>query len=171
MRKLWRPRVVLSVKHANTCIVKVNDMFPAMELPDLRRKRFSIQQNLGQQLTVVVFWNTQRLFSREQFRRMQKEVAEPWSLKGVNVIAINVGDDVATVDAFSKKVGAKFPVLLDTNAAAWKKVSKGSVPRMFLVDRQGKILWFDIEYSQGALRNLRNAIEYHLRQQTPPPSG
>ncbi len=36
------------------------------------------------------------------------------------------------------------------------------MPRTYLVDSQGKILWFDMEYSRSTRRDLRDAIRVVL---------
>jgi hypothetical protein len=37
------------------------------------------------------------------------------------------------------------------------------LPRTYLLDSSGKILWFDLEYSRSTRRELNQAIRYVLK--------
>jgi hypothetical protein len=48
--------------------------------------------------------------------------------------------------------------LLDAEGRAFAEVGSEKLPRTYLVDAQGKILWFDIEYSLSTRRELHQAL-------------
>ena len=57
-----------------------------------------------------------------------------------------------------EKAGANFPNLLDADGKAFAQVGSERLPRTYLLDPQGKILWFDIEYSLATRRELHQAL-------------
>ena len=58
----------------------------------------------------------------------------------------------------SSSAGANFPTLLDADGKAFAQIGSEKMPRTFLLDPQGKILWFDIEYSLSTRRELHQAL-------------
>jgi hypothetical protein len=53
-------------------------------------------------------------------------------------------------------------MLLDAEGKALDAVATEKLPRTYLLDASGQILWFDIEYSESTRRELKNAIVWHL---------
>jgi peroxiredoxin len=160
---LYEPLVVMSEAHAATCLVKVGDPLPELPLRDLEGGRQTISQFYGPKLTLVVFWTADKPFANEQFVRLEREVNQPFHDRGLSVVAVNVGDPADQVRGLGQQCEATFPSLLDDNGTALALVATGTLPRSYLLDSKGKILWLEIEYSQGARRELRNAIEYYSR--------
>ena len=50
-------------------------------------------------------------------------------------------------------------VLMDPQGKALAQVATRYLPRTYLVDAAGKIVWFDMEYSPSTRRQLIQAIE------------
>jgi len=59
--------------------------------------------------------------------------------QGIEVLAVNAGQDKATVEAFMKKIGVSYPALLDENSAIAKRYGVVGLPTTFFVDRQGVV--------------------------------
>ena len=114
----------------------------------------------GDQFTVVVVWTNRFAFAREQFRRLATEVALPYRHLGVKVVAVNVGDPVEQIelDDLTKE---EVVCVRDADGSAIAKVATSKLPRTYLIDGEGQILWFDLEYSRTTRRQLKNAIFYH----------
>ncbi|MEM9659649.1 MAG: hypothetical protein AAF961_14915, partial [Planctomycetota bacterium] len=54
--------------------------------------------------------------------------------------------------------GADFPELVDAEGVAFAKLGAKLLPRIYVLDAQGSVVWFDIEYSEATRRELRQAI-------------
>jgi peroxiredoxin len=158
------PQVLLSDAHAETCLLKVGDRMPAVTLTDIAGTQHKLEHLYGEEFTVIVFWNGQIAAALEQFQRLLDDVWAPWSQAGVAVLAINEGDSADRIRALTGDAKDKIVNLLDSDGAVFSQVATQILPRTYLVDQQGKILWFDIEYSQSTQRELRNALVYYLRQ-------
>ena len=57
--------------------------------------------------------------------------------KGLEVLAINTGQDKATINAFMKKIGASYPALLDENSAIARSYGVVGLPTTFFIDGKG----------------------------------
>jgi hypothetical protein len=78
------------------------------------------------------------------------------------VIGIDLGDKAEKVRELIESVGVKYPILLDTGGAYFKKLASEKMLRTYLLDAHGKILWFDTEYSRATRRDLLQAIDAAL---------
>ncbi len=157
------PTVVLSEAHAEMCKVKVGDSLPDMTLPDLRGDEHRLADLYGERLTVVLFWHRQNAYAVEQFRRLGRETFDAFSQYGVAVVAVNTGDTADLVKDVAPPEG-RFASLLDSDGAALDLIATERLPRTYLLDAEGKILWFDIEYSRASARELKSAVYHFLRK-------
>jgi peroxiredoxin len=164
------PKVVLSDALRARCLVKVGDTMPGAELPDPAGNMHALGSLYGQKLTVVCLWaigTTRRARSvnvtAHHLHDLMKEVAEPLAEKGVQVIGINVGDPAAAVEKETAQAGVKFPILLDPKGQYLAKLAKDrGMPRTFLLDAAGRILWFDVEYRRQSREDLVQGIRVVL---------
>ena len=117
-------------------------------------------------LTVIVFWTSGNVPALEQFQRLTSDVWSSWAGAGVGVIAINVGDDIELVRDLTGDAADKIASLVDEDGSVFAKFATSMLPRTYLVDDQGKILWFDLEYSRSTRRELQNALTHYLKAGT-----
>ncbi len=57
--------------------------------------------------------------------------------KGLEVLAINAGQDKATIDAFIKKIGGSYPALLDEKSTIARSYGVVGLPTTFFIDGKG----------------------------------
>lgn len=153
------PVVTLSDELAATCLVKVGDPLPDGELADTTGKTQAISKLFGSKLTVLMTWNVESEYARESLEDLDADVAKPYADKGVKVIGVNLRNPVEKVRETVQAAGAAFPILLDAQGDYFAKLAKDKPLRTYLVDAQGKILWFDVEYSRSTRRELLQAVD------------
>jgi peroxiredoxin len=164
------PKVALSGELRAACLVKVGDAMPEAELSDTAGKMHALDSLYGEKLTVVCLWtigtphrSRSVNIAAQPLHDLMKEVVEPFGQKGVRVIGVNVGDTPAAVDKELSQAGVKFPTLLDPKGEYLAKLAKDKrMPRTFLLDAGGRILWFDIEYRRQSREELALAIRVVL---------
>lgn len=162
------PKVVMSDELRATCLVNVGDTIPEAELADLDGKMSELGSLHGPKLTVVCFWTIgttprSQLVAGAVLQDLMKEVVGPFGEQGVRVVAINVGDGVEDAKKYVADAEATFPILLDPQGEYFAKIAtERKMPRTYLLDAQGKVLWFDLEYSNTARRDLVQGIEVAL---------
>jgi peroxiredoxin len=159
------PPVVMSEKHAATCLVKVGDVLPEARLPDLGGTEQDLAKLLGDKLTIVFFWTSTNRHSVDELHDMAVKVASPLAPLGVRVVGINERDTADAARKACEQAGVSFPVLLDADGKFYESVATASIPRTYLLDATGKIVWFDIEYSGATRHDLREALRALLPKQ------
>jgi peroxiredoxin len=154
------PPVFLSKSHETLCRVKVGDAMPEITLAriDGRGGPTSLAELSGDKATVVVFWAADRRMAREQLADMGPDVLEIFGDKGVSVVGVAVEQSREEAESALRQARAGFTNLLDAHGDAFAKVGSAKLPRTYLLDPEGKILWFDIEYSLGTRRELHQAL-------------
>jgi peroxiredoxin len=161
-------KVALSNELSATCLVRVGDTMPDADLPDVAGKVQSLAGLSGKKLTVVCLWSVgtthrSQLTAQATLDDLMRDVAEPFKQKGVAVVAVDVGDAAAKVQSAVAEVGAAFPVLLDSQGKYLAKVAKDRrMPRIFLLDAGGRVLWFDLEWSRQSRVDLVQSIRAAL---------
>ncbi len=148
------PQVLLSGDHAKLCKVKVGDTLSDIRLPRLGGVTTDLTSLLGKQATVVLFWHPDRWMARTALIDMQRDIVAQFEAAQVAVVGIAVGQSQGSTQASLNKAQASFPQLLDTDGQAFAAVGTVALPRLYVLDPAGKIVWFDIEYSEGTRREL-----------------
>jgi hypothetical protein len=151
------PKVVLSAAHAKASKVRVGEALPAAEVKDAAGQARPLAGLRGQGLTAFVFWNNDHRVSAEAVRRLPKLLA---AVKGITIVAIHSGKATAA----PPMPAADSPVIHATDAAsaALSAVcTDGKVPRIYLVDKAGLILWLDIEFSIDTERHIQDAARFY----------
>jgi peroxiredoxin len=162
------PQVVLTDALRAACVVNVGDKMPDAELPDTAGKLHALGSMYGKKLTVVCVWTIgdsprSQLMATRTLRDLMKSIVEPFGEKGVQMIGIEVGDPPAAVQQHVAEAEATFPVLLDPKGEFYAKLAKEpKMPRAYLLDPSGKILWFDVELPRDSLRELARGIRMSL---------
>jgi peroxiredoxin len=156
------PKVTMSEADRATCRVGEGDLLPDAELPDLDGKTHALRSLWGERLTVVVLWDGANLYALEALEDLDAEVHKPYGEKGVRVIGVAVRQTPQAVRDKLQAVVATFPMLLDADGAYLAKLATQRLPRTYLLDAEGKILWFDIEYSRHTRRSLMQGIRVAL---------
>lgn len=153
------PRVLLTDRHKKLCRVEVGDEMPAIELPKLSGGNAKLSELYGKQATVVVFWNSNRRMAREELAEIRSNVIDPFTGAGVKVVGIAVSEPTPKVRTAVSRAKVDWPTLIDSDGAAFAKVGKLKLPRTYVLDASGKIVWFDIEYSQATRREMVQVLE------------
>ena len=153
------PAVVLSEQHEKLCKVKVGDPLPALELKTLAGGEQSLPELYNKNATVVLFWNGDGWMTRAALRDLGRSLAELVRQKKVAAVTIAVNQSAEVTQAALEKAESKLITLLDPYGKAFAQVGKEKLPRVFVLDGAGKIVWFDLEYSHTTRRELRQAVD------------
>lgn len=161
-RPLEMPPVLLTVGEESISSLRVGDTMPDLTLPDFEGKTHSLSKLRGDKLTVVVFWNSTHPYAVEEISDLGPAVVDRFGDFGVRVVGIAERDTPAGAKAAIAKAGAKFVNLADADGKEMAKVATAELPRTYLLDPNGKVLWFDLEYSRSTRRDLVRAIQFAL---------
>lgn len=161
------PKVGLTDSLLATCLVNVGDIMPDGEVRTADGGKILLKSQYGDKFTVVFFWaegksNYTRLSANSALQDLRTDIAEPFAAKGIKVIGVNVGDNPSSIQERLQQRGVKLPYYFDPDKAFFSKAATSMLPRIYLLDASGKIVWFDTEYSQATRRNLMQAIQVSL---------
>ncbi len=161
--EVYTPTVAMSQEHRQSCLVSVGDQFPDGSLPDVEGTVHSLGQSLGNKLTVVVLWTASNPYALDQFEELRRDVA-PFQPQGVQAIAVHVGPTPENYAQLCQEHGQDVLCLTDADRAYFAQVARQKLPRTYLVNADGKILWLDLEYSRTTRFELANALRYFLQE-------
>jgi PAS domain-containing protein len=144
-------------------------------LTDLAGQSHFVRELFGSKLTVVLFFSAgesrlSRLAAQNLLADIQQEIAQPFASDGLKVLAIHVGEASPAVTEAVQAAGITFPVLVDRNRAYFALVARQYLPRIYLVNQEGKILWLDLGFTEltGRTREqLLQAVQAALAIQVP----
>lgn len=115
--------------------------FLAMKLPDAAGTPRSINEWQGK-IRVINFWATWCPPCREEMPLFIKAQSE-WSKQGVQFVGVAI-DNTEAVNAFSRKLGVNYPLLLAEEQGpplmAGLGNALGALPYTMIVDGKGKVL-------------------------------
>jgi hypothetical protein len=162
------PPVVMSKQHRDKLEVFQNDALPAEVLDEqlvgLDGKSHSLRSELGQKLTVVLFWSSDHAYAAEELHYLATRVNHDFGQKGVKIVTINQRDNQQQASKAAGSAGASSLVtLLDSNKTL-SQLADGSVPRTYLLDAEGRVLWLDIVFDRTTQRDLAGAINFVLNK-------
>jgi peroxiredoxin len=152
------PPVMLAAKHQDLCRVKVGDTLPEIELPKLLGGTAKLSDLYGKAATVVVFWKGDRQMALDELADLGPDVAQKFGSRGVEVVGVAVNESAADARSNVAQAAASFPQLLDADGKAFSKVGAEKFPWTLVLDANGKIVYFDLEYSLATRRELQQAL-------------
>ena len=85
---------------------------------------------------VVRFWADWCKYCEGEMKAIEA-VYQRHKGKGLEVLAINAGQDKATIDAFIRKIGITYPALLDEKSAIARSYGVVGLPTTFFIDGKG----------------------------------
>jgi peroxiredoxin len=152
------PPVLLTKQHEALCRVKVGDKLPEIELPKVLGGNAKLSALYGKAATVVVFWKGDRQMALDELADLGPDVVQKFGPRGVDVVGIAVSESTGDVQSVVEKTAASFPQLLDADGKAFDKVGSQKFPWTLVLDANGKIIYFDLEYSLATRRELQQAL-------------
>jgi peroxiredoxin len=148
------------------CRIKVGDAMPAISLNQLGGRPTQLAALYGKSATVVAFWNANRRMTHTLLSDLGPDVAATFGDRGVAVVGIAVEHTPEAARPVVEKAEARFTTLLDPDGRAFAQVGNTKLPRVYLLDSQGKVLWFDIDYSLAARRELNQALRAVVQKES-----
>ena len=132
--------------------VKVGGQIPAFTVYDEEGNAFSSSEFVGKHSLLLLFDVTCGQCQSEFY-----EIQKVWNvLKDTpdeyRIVAISRGsggktrdEDIAAVNEYWRDNGLTFPKYFDENRKVYNKFAEQSVPRLYLIDKEGIVKWLSIE--------------------------
>ncbi|MBI5330443.1 MAG: TlpA family protein disulfide reductase [Betaproteobacteria bacterium] len=135
---------------------------PALRLPDLDGKTVDLAALRGK-LVVVNFWATWCPPCRREMPSLER-LRRQLGPQGLEVLAVDVGEDVDTVFAFTGQLepGPEFRILLDRDSAAMQAWKVKGLPTTFVADPSGKVIFRAVGGREFDHESVIKQLQAHL---------
>jgi len=90
-------------------------------------------------VVILNFWATWCPPCRVEMPSMET-LYRRFNVQGLEILAVDIGEDASLVQQFISNNGYTFPVLLDTNNRISSIYGIEAIPTTFIIDREGKIV-------------------------------
>lgn len=87
---------------------------------------------------VIRFWADWCKYCEEEMKAIDR-VQQRLKSRGLEILAVNAGQDKKSVNAFMQKIGVSYPALLDENSTIAKRYGVVGLPTTYFVDGGGTI--------------------------------
>lgn len=114
------------------------DSAPSFTTSSLSASNVKFPDDLRGKAVVIRFWADWCRYCEDEMKAIER-VWQRHKGEGLEVIAVNAGQDKAAVAAFIKKIGVTYPALLDESAAISKQYGVLALPTTYFVGRDGRI--------------------------------
>ena len=135
---------------------------PPFTLPTLDGTSISLSDVRGR-IVLVEFWATWCGPCRFSLPSLEV-IYKRYRGRGVTALLIDEGERSETVKAWAKRQFTA-PIALDRDGAVGQRYGVDSLPRLFILDREGRILYAHAGYGGGLEQNLSLILNALLDEQ------
>ncbi len=118
--------------------LRIGNTLPTMTLPALAGAPVRIPESLRGKVVVLHFWAIGCSSCREEMPAMDL-LYGTYRKKGLEVLAVNVGQRKEAVRSFASELKISYPILLDEEKKSAGLYEVTGVPRTYVIDRNGVI--------------------------------
>lgn len=147
---------------AKTTIVKKGDKAPDFTVEMVDGSNVQLSKLKGK-VVVVNFWATWCPPCREELKHVQKQLIDRFKGKNFTFLPISRGEKKNVVEAFRKKMNYTFPMGLDPQQSIYKLYASNYIPRNFVVDKDGKVIYVSVGYTPEEFAEMVKVIEGALK--------
>ena len=146
---------------AETTLINAGDVAPAFTVEMLDGSKVTLSALQGKP-TLLIFWATWCPPCRLELSKLQEHIIDRYGDK-INVLPISRGEERAKVEEYISKMGYTFAVGLDGDQSIYRKYATNYIPRCFVIDAKGKVLYSGVGYDEAIAKEVEQNIEKALR--------
>lgn len=142
----------------DAAVAVIGDKCPSFEVQMLDGDVVSIDSLRGK--TVLInFWATWCPPCNEEMERVEKDIVERFAGEEFVFLPISRGETPEVVSAWRTKKGYKFDTGLDIATEIFPLFARTYIPRNYLIDPDGTIVYYEVGYDAELFDELVNKID------------
>ena len=145
---------------AATTLIHAGDEAPDFSVEMLDGGNVTLSALQGKP-TLLIFWATWCPPCREELAHLQEGVIDVYGDK-INVLPVSRGEKREVVEEFITKMGYAFAVGLDGEQTAYRKYATNYIPRCFVIDSKGTVVYSGVGYDEGVAGEVKEALDKAL---------
>lgn len=100
----------------------------------------------------------------QELPHLQKEIWEKYkSNDKFSLLVIGREHTQSEIEAFKNKKGFSLPIYADEDRTVYSLFAKEYIPRNYIVDKNGKVVYASVSYSETEFRNMLNKLDELLK--------
>jgi len=116
--------------------LRIGSALPAITLPETGGTPVRIPENVRGKVVILHFWQVGCSSCKLEMPAMDVLYGQ-YRKKGLEVLAVNIGQKKETVKSFAAELGVSYPLLVDTEGKSASLLGVADVPRTYVIDRDG----------------------------------
>ena len=141
--RLWVPLLAVAIVLLSACSqgpkdINLGQTAPTFTAVDLAGRKIQLPAGAAGRPIVLHFWADWCNYCEPELRDMEP-IYQDLRTRGLEIYAINAGQDRETTAALVRKVGATYPTLLDENSAIVDAYGVVGLPTTFFIDGKGVV--------------------------------
>ncbi len=141
-----------------TTLIHAGDMAPNFTVEMLGGGSVTLSALRGK-VVLLSFWATWCPPCRQELSHLQADVIDKFAGDEFVALPISRGEKPETVEAFIKKMNYTFAVGLDGDQSIYRKYATNYIPRSFVIDREGKVVYVAVGYDKSIAKEIDAAIK------------
>lgn len=140
MGALWLPLFLLLLTagagSAEAAAPRIGGVLPSITLPGLKGEPVRIPESVRGKVVILHFWQVGCSSCKLEMPAMDG-LYNQYRRRGLEVLAVNVGQKKETVRTFAAELAVSYPLLIDADGKIAALYGVTDVPRTYVIDRKG----------------------------------
>jgi cytochrome c biogenesis protein CcmG/thiol:disulfide interchange protein DsbE len=128
--------MLLAAAGSADAALRIGDTAPSMTLSGTDGATVRIPENLTGKVVLLHFWQIGCSSCKLEMPAMDT-LYKQYRRKGLEILAVNVGQKKEAVRTFAAELGVSYPLLIDPDEKAARLLGVTDVPRTYVIDRSG----------------------------------
>jgi peroxiredoxin len=143
--------------------VHVGEMAPDFTVTTTDKNQISLKDLKGK-VVLLTFFATWCPPCRAELPHVEADVWQRLKNKGLSVLVIGREQKLDDVGPFKSEMKLTMPVGADPDRSIYAKYANKSIPRSYVIDKTGKIIFASVGFEEAEFANMSKLIEQELVQ-------
>jgi len=144
-------------------IIKMNQEAPDFEVKTIDGKTIKLSDLKGK-VVLVNFWATWCPPCKQEMPFLEKNVWEKYKSEDFYLLALAREEDKDKIMEFNKTTKYSFPMAPDIERKIYSLYAKKFIPRNYVVDKKGKIVFMSKGFAKGEFDDMVELIGEELKK-------